>query len=385
MNRWLGLAGFALLVFSSQILWVTFSPITTDAAKDMHASVGGVGNLAALFPIVYIFVALPAGRLLDSHFKKAIAFGAVCTGLGGAARLLAPFSFQWEFVVQIFLAIGQPFIVNAVAAYARRYFPERERPIAISISSVALFVGVIFAMVLSPVLYASGGLPLVVGVFAIPCVISMLWVLAGLQIPMREEMEEEILLPSGLSSILRDKFIWLLCGLLAIGLGVFDAINTWLEPIFDQYDIGSFSGPLLALMLLAGILGSLVLPSWAARRDLERRILMIAVTLTALTFAAIIAWQWVPWVAAWMVVCGFFLLAGFPIIMEWTEKHVGVKQQGIAVGLLMLTSHIGGIVLIYAVQLLLTPPFAALSVLSAASVIGMVLVMFLPRSSRGTE
>ncbi|HET7522348.1 MAG TPA: MFS transporter [Bacillales bacterium] len=381
MNRWMGLTGFALLVFSSQILWVTFSPITTDVAEDMHTSVGNIGNLAALFPIVYIFVALPAGKWLDSHFKGAIAFGAICTGVGGAARLIAPFSFPWELAVQTFLAVGQPFVVNAVAAYARRYFPERERPIAISVASVALFVGVIFAMVLSPILYAAGGLSLVVSVFAIPCVLSMLWVLAGLRAPMQEE-EAVTAQATGLTSIWRDKFLWLLCGLLSVGLGVFDALNTWLEPIFAQYGIGGFSGPLLALMLVAGIIGSMVLPSWAASRGLERRVLMVAVTLTAGTFAAIIAWQWIPWIAAWMVVDGFFLLAGFPIIMEWTEKHVGPRQQGIAVGLLMLTSHVGGIILIYAVQFLLSPPYAGLGVLLLANVIGILLVMRLPRSSR---
>lgn len=139
MNRWFGVIGFAFLVFASQIVWVTFSPITTDVAADMGVSVGAIGNLAALFPIVYILIALPAGRLLDSHFKGSIAFGAICVGLGGILRLVAPYNFTWELIVQIVLAIGQPFIVNAMSAYARRYFPEKERPIAISIASVALF------------------------------------------------------------------------------------------------------------------------------------------------------------------------------------------------------------------------------------------------------
>lgn len=383
MNRWFGVIGFAFLVFSSQIVWVTFSPITTEVAADMGVSVGAIGNLAALFPIVYIFIALPAGRFLDAHFKGAIAFGAICVGIGGILRLVMPFNFMWQLIVQVILAIGQPFIVNAVSAYARRYFPEKERPAAISIASVALFFGVIFVMVLAPILYNMSGVVLVMAVFGGLCLLSMIWALVSLRIPMLEEdVSSEGFSMSGMTHLLKDKFIWLLCGLLAVGLGIFDALNTWLEPIFAQYGISGFSGPLLALMVVAGILGSIFLPSWAAKRGLERRILMIAVTLTALTFAAMIVWQWVPWIAAWMMVDGFFLLAGFPIIMEWTEKHAGADQQGTAVGLIMLTSHLGGIILIYAIQIALTPPYAGLSIMLIAAVIGMYLVTKLPKTSQ---
>src|SRR5699024_2491564 len=130
MNRWLHLTGYALLIFSSQILWVTFSPITTDVAGDMNTSVGNVGTLAALFPIVYIVIALPAGRWLDSHFKLALTFGALTVGLGAIARLIFPFSYGWQLVIQFILSIGQPFVINAISAYASRYFPKKNRSLA---------------------------------------------------------------------------------------------------------------------------------------------------------------------------------------------------------------------------------------------------------------
>src|SRR5690625_4113597 len=112
----------------------------------MNTSVGNVGTLAALFPIIYIFVAFPAGRWLDTHFKLALGLGALTVGLGAIARLFFPFSYTAQLVIQVILSIGQPFIVNAVAAYASRYFPEKNRSLAISLSSASIFIGVLLVL-----------------------------------------------------------------------------------------------------------------------------------------------------------------------------------------------------------------------------------------------
>src|SRR5690625_4702004 len=233
LKRWFHLIGYGLLIFSSQILWVTFSPITTDVAELMNTSVGNIGTLAALFPIVYIFIAFPAGRWLDTHFKLALGFGALTVGLGAIARLFFPFSYTGQLVIQIIMSIGQPFVVNAIAAYASRYFPEKNRSLAISLASVSLFLGVIFAMVLSPLIFTNGGLMTVYIIFAIPSVLSMVWIFHTLMTrKMNEESLPEVGVTVKLMDLFKDKFLWILSGLLAIGLGIFDVLSTWIEPIF---------------------------------------------------------------------------------------------------------------------------------------------------------
>ena len=422
MNRWAHLIGYALLICVTQVLWVTFSPITTGAATAMHAGVGAVGDLTALFPIVYIVVAVPAGIWLDRHFTSALAIGALLTGFAGIARIVLPVSYGWQFVMQMLLAIGQPFVINAVASFARHYFPERRRPIAISISSVALFIGVIVAMIVSPILMHHGGLYTVELGEGIPAVVIMLWVTMGLLGPLRSQpfaatatATAEVAVVAGAAAaspapsqgagtrtdttparvpvwtslriVFASRFVWMLSGLLAVGLGVFDALNTWLQPIFAEYGMGNSSGNLLALMLVAGIIGAGVLPSYAAKHGRRKVLMVIAVGLTTWMFVAIMLWQSVIWIGAWMVLTGFFLLAGFPIIMEWTEHHVQPELQGIAVGFIMLTSHLGGIVLIFVIQFALKPPALALLVLTLASALGLWLTLRLPGSgsAKSTE
>jgi len=381
LNKWFHLIGYGLLVFSSQILWVTFSPITTDVAELMNTSIGNIGTLAALFPIIYIVVTFPAGRWLDTHFKLALGFGAVAVGVGGIARMFFPFDYNAQLVIQVMLAIAQPFIINAFAVYASRYFPEKNRSLAISIASVFMFLGVIFAMVLSPLIFSSSGLMMVYIVFAIPSALSMVWVLLTLFTqPMNEIIIEETLANVKLVDLFKDKFLWVLSGLLAIGLGIFDVLSTWIEPIFAQYDIpGSVSGPLLAVMLVAGIISSTFLPSLVAKWDARRTYITIALLVTASTFIAIAIWQWIPWIIFWLIASGFLLLAGLPVIMDWTEKHFEPHQHGTAVGFVMLSSHAGGVIMIYVVKIFLTPASLALSILAVITLSGLFLTRLVPK------
>ena len=62
--RWATLSSYAVLAASTQLLWLTFAAIDTDTAKVLRVDVGTVGDLAALFPFIYVVLALPVGRWL---------------------------------------------------------------------------------------------------------------------------------------------------------------------------------------------------------------------------------------------------------------------------------------------------------------------------------
>ena len=51
-NRWVILAGYCLLTASTQLLWLAYAPITTQAHRLMGVSEGAVGDLAVIFPIM---------------------------------------------------------------------------------------------------------------------------------------------------------------------------------------------------------------------------------------------------------------------------------------------------------------------------------------------
>ena len=147
-----------MLAACTQLLWLTFAAIDTDTAKVLHVDVGTVGDLAAIFPFIYVVLALPVGRWLDARFAHALAVGAVLTGAGAIIRVLAPSSFGVQLAGQVVIAAGQPFVLNSITKVAARYFPQQERATAISIGSVALFIGILASVLIAAPLFSAGGL-----------------------------------------------------------------------------------------------------------------------------------------------------------------------------------------------------------------------------------
>src|SRR5262249_17526009 len=56
MNRWVILAGYALLTACTQLLWLAYAPITTQTHQAMGVSSGAVGDLAIIFPLTYVIL-----------------------------------------------------------------------------------------------------------------------------------------------------------------------------------------------------------------------------------------------------------------------------------------------------------------------------------------
>src|SRR5581483_10199631 len=102
---------------------------------------------------------------------------------------------------------------------------------------------------------------------------------------------------------------WKLAGLLFIGVGIFNAIATWLDSILTKFGHGSLSGPLIALTTVAGIAGAAVLPGLVSARNERHRMLLVAVVTTAVVFT-LLAVVHAP-VAFWVLLAveGFVLLA----------------------------------------------------------------------------
>ncbi len=375
-GRWAILAAYGLLAAATQMLWITFAPITTQVAPALHASVAAVGNLAAIFPLIYVVLALPTGRWLDRNFDQALRTGAVLTGAGGLLRLIAPHIFLWQLLAQVVVAVGQPLVLNGITKLTARYFPAQERAVAIGLGTVSLFVGIMIAMALGPVLFAAGGLELLLVVEGlIGAAGAAALGLALVRPPAFSDPPSEgtgMWLP-------KEPLLWKLGALLFVGMGIYNAFATWLQPILAHFGAGALAGDLLALMTLTGIVGAGVLPPIVAQRGWRRPILTLAVAWTLLTALAIDWQQGTAWLVVWLGIEGLLLLASLPIVLDWSEVHVGSGQQGRAVGFLMLAGNLGGFVLVVALTPLVAAPHLALGFVAAVAFLGLCVAWLLPK------
>lgn len=375
-GRWFVLGGYAMLAACTQLLWLTFAAVDTQTASVMHVSVGLVGDLAAVFPFVYIALALPTGRWLDVQFTRALGFGAILTAAGAVLRLVSPTSFEWQMAAQVVISAGQPLVLNSVNKVAARYFAPAERSIAISIGAAALFVGILAAVLMAGPAFAAGGLPLLFGIQAAAAVISAGLIALGLRMPatFREDPSAAV----SLRWLAHDRFMWTLAGLVFLGMGAYNAVATWLQPILDHYGEGDAAGNLIGVLTFAGVLGAAVLPTAAARRNRRRAVLIAALLITSAAFAGVAITHNVFAMAAILFVAGFVMLAALPVILDWSDIHAGAERQGSAVGFLMMAGNLGGLLLVLIVQPALGNPYLALGILALAMLAGVPVALMLP-------
>jgi predicted MFS family arabinose efflux permease len=376
MTKWAVLLSYALLAACTQLLWLTFAAVDTRSADVMHVDVGTVGDLAAVYPFIYVVLALPTGRWLDTRFSQALGAGALLTGVGALIRLVSPTSFGWQLAGQLVIAAGQPLVLNSITKVAARYFPPSERATAISIGTAALFVGILAAVLMAAPLFDAGGLRLLLGVQAVPAVLATILLLVALRTP--PAFLDDPSVSVSLRWLARDRFMWILAGLVFIGMGTYNAVATWLQPILAHFGQGEAAGSLVAVMTFAGIIGAALLPTAISRRDLRRELLLAALAMSVGTFIALALSHNVIWTGAWLFADGFLLLASLPVVLDWSDVHAGPERQGAAVGFLMMAGNLGGLLLVLAVQALIGNAYLSLAALAVVALAGLPVALRLP-------
>jgi MFS family permease len=264
---------------------------------------------------------------------------------------------------------------------AARYFPPAERATAISIGTAALFVGILASVLSTGPLFAAGGIQLLLIAQAIPAVVATVVVALAVRLP--PAFADDPSVRVSLRWLAGDRFMWTLAVLVFIGMGTYNAIATWLQPILDHFGQGAAAGNLIALLTFAGILGAAVLPPAVAARDRRRAMLLAALAVSAVAFTAMAAFHNVYWLGAWMFMDGLLLLASLPVVLDWSEIHAGPERQGAAVGFLMMAGNLCGLLLVLAVQPLIGNAYLALGLMAVVALVGLPVVLRLPARTHG--
>jgi predicted MFS family arabinose efflux permease len=385
-SRWLILACYSLLVASTQVLWLTFAPITTDAHRLLGVSEGAIGDLAGINPLVYVLLALPTGRWTDRNYGQALGAGAALTALGATLRWLGPDSYPLILAGQALIAIAQPLVLNSTTKVAARYFPAGERTAAISVASAAQFVGILFAASTGEWFFQGGGLPRLLLAHAVIAVVAALAVAATLRVPAPYVWADEpgdTGDPAGsgarsLRWLRHDPVLWRLGVMLFIGVGVFNAVATWLDSVLTAFGHPNSAGDLITVMTVTGIFGAATLPTVAARLDARRWLLSATIGITVMVFGSLAVAHDYRFIVAALAVEGFALLACLPVALDWSELRAGPERAGTATGFLLLAGNLGGAVLVLVIQLLIRHPELALGCIALLATPGLWVAAGLP-------
>jgi MFS family permease len=382
--RWVVLVVFMGVIAVNQLAWITFAPITGVAAKYYGVSDLSIGLLSMSFMIVYIFVSIPASWVIDTHgFRIAVGIGAVLTGVFGLTRGLAAENYTLVLISQIGIAIGQPFILNALTKVAARWYPIQERATASGLGSLAMYLGIVLGMMLTPLLVLRANINSMLLVYGIAGLIAgaMFLIFAREHPPTPASppgQEERSLVFDGLKQMIRMRDFILLMVIFFIGLGVFNSVTTWIEDILRPRGFSILqAGVVGGLMVIGGILGAVVLPTLSDhyRRRVPFLIFAVAAATLGLVGIAFTANYTVLLISAFVM--GFFLLSAGPIGFQYGAEITFPAPEGTSNGMLLLMGQISGILFILGMDAFKNPDTGSMSasllVLAGLMVIGLLL------------
>jgi len=360
--RWVVLLAFMFVIAANQILWITFASITGSAASYYGVSDLSIGLLSMSFMIVYLIVSLPASWVIDTYgIRVAVGIGAVLTGLFGLLRGLTATDYTLVLVAQIGIAIGQPFILNAITKVAARWFPIRERATASGIGTLAMYLGIVLGLVLTPFLALRSGIDGMLVLYGIVAAIVAVFFFVFARErpptpPCPPDQEERTLVFDGLKQIVRKRDFVLLMLIFFVGLGVFNAVTTWIEDIMRPRGFSiTQAGITGGLMIVGGIIGALVIPTLSDRTRKRTPFIILSLAgaslgLVGITFAPS---YWLLLVSAFVM--GFFLLSAGPLGFQYGAEVAYPAPEGTSNGLLLMMGQISGIVFILAMDSLKSP------------------------------
>jgi cyanate permease len=375
--RWVVLLAFMAVIFVNQILWITFASITGPAARFYGVSDLAIGLLSLSFMLVYIFVSIPASWVIDTYgIRVGVGIGSVLTGAFGLLRGLLAANYITVLIAQIGIAVAQPFLLNAITKVAARWFPLEERATASGLGTLSMYGGQVAALALTPLLFLALGLPsllLVYGLVAVAGAVAFL-VLARERPPTPAGDEARSLVFDGLRHALRGRDFRLVMLIFFIGLGVFNAVVTWIEDIVRPRGFTVTQAGLAgALMVGAGVFGALLLPALSDRY--RRRVPFIVLAVAASIFGLIGITFALSYgvLLAGAAIMGFFLLAAGPIGFQYGAEVAYPAPEGTTTGLLLLVGQVSGIVLILAMDQFKQPITGSMTA-SLVVLIGLMIV-----------
>jgi FLVCR family MFS transporter 7 len=385
------LSAYAVITAVIEIQWLTFAPIAREARSIYQVSAMGIDLLSMIFMLVYLLVCIPASYVIDTWgIRRGIGAGAVLTGFFAIMKGVFPNNYALIVIAQVGLAVAQPFILNAATKVASQWFPLTERALAVGIATLAQFVGIVIAMVATPLMmartpeggYDLSGMLMIYGLMSLAGTLLVLWLLKE-KPPTPPDVAREPLLGvfQGMGHIVRQRDMRLVLLMFFLGLGMFNAISTCIDQICQLKGLTmDQTGHVGGIMLLAGLVGAVVLPLLSDKLRKRKLFIVMAMVLSTpglmgLTF---VMDYFLLLIASFVMGC-FLLGAGAPVGFQYSAEVTRPAPESTSQGILLLLGQLSGIVFIVGMNVI--GMAAAMRIFLGLAVINIILSLFLNESN----
>jgi len=342
--RWVMLAVFMFLNLTLQLLWISYAPIITPAAKFYGVSDTQIAALAVTsWLIAYLVLSIPASWAIDTYgIYITVGLGAILMAVFGVLRGFAV-NYTQVFWMTAGIALAQPFLLNSWTKFAAHWFGVEDRATIVGVVTLSNLVGIAIGEAVPPLLL-QGGMPIQIqqSIFGgITAFSSILFLLLARDKPPTPPcppgQDARSVMFDGLKHALTVKDFWLLIFIAFVALAIFNGVSSLVEAIilprgFSTTDAGTLG----ALIVVGSILGSVVLSYFSDKQRKRRRYLFIGILLAipgmlGLAYATNYALLMIS--GFWL---GFFLVGLAPIGFQYGAEIVHPTPEGTSNGLIQL-------------------------------------------------
>lgn len=342
--RWVVLAVFMFINITIQILWISYAPIITPAAKLYGATDTQIGLLAITsWLVAYTVLSLPVSWAIDTYgFHIAVGFGAIVMAVFGIWRGYAV-NYSQVFWTTAGIAVAQPFLLNAWTKVPAHWFGLEERATAVGLVTLASLLGVAIGEALPPILLASGmsiqSQQLNFGI--VTAISSVLFLILTRERPATPPCppghDTRSLMLDGLKHAISVKDFWLLLFIAFVALGIFNGVTALVEDIIRPRGFAlTDAGTLGALIVMGSIAGALILPPFSDRQRKRQPYLLLGYLLSipGLLGVAYATNVWLLMISGFWL--GFFLIGVSPIGFQYGAEITHPTPEGTSNGLIQL-------------------------------------------------
>jgi MFS family permease len=370
--RWIVLIVFMLVTITIEIQWLTHAAVMRPAevfyrGQYNQDSIFNIDFLAMSYMLFFMLMSFPASYIIGKlGIKKSLSLGAVVSAIAAIGKAVFAASFMGVVIFQVFLALAQPFIINAVTAVTVRWFPFSERAMAGGLLALAQYLGIIVAMLVTPLMiginpdlpdYGSGFGKMLWIYGIITALSSAALVLFIKEYPDGYSPEcEEVRKPfgEGVLHILKNRDSRITLMLFFIGLGIFNAVSSMTDSISEHAGVKDSDGLVGGLMLIGGIIGALILPALSDKFR-KRKIFMVVCIAGMIPGVAGLAYAGsfglgptytysVLLTSAFTL--GFFVMSAGPIGFQYAAEVNYPAPESASQGMMLWTGQLSGMLFV---------------------------------------
>ncbi len=354
--RWVVLVLFMFQVILTQFLWLNFAPIQPTIEKLLNITDFQFVLLLSVFNLSNLLFSLPVGAILDSKgFKFTVGVGSVIMAVAVLLRLRSD-SYAWILAGQIGIAIAQPFIVNSGAKLASVWFNKNEEALANGFASMAMFLGMIAALVITPIIIQHMDLFHIIaiydGVTVAGSILFLLFAKDNPSISTTVKKEEQVYHPiQAYKELFKIKDMIMLALIMFIGVGFFNGITNWLDKLLGPQGFSEEqSGIIVGILIAGGIVGAIVIPILSDLVKRRKPFLIVGTIAAGVFMYPLMHTRSYTTAIVLAAILGFLVISLLPIIFQMSIEIVGERLTGSATGMLWVFGATGAIITIYSIE-----------------------------------